>query len=59
MGRRNVARLAVASVAFVYSIWAIVGAGRDTVFWGFLLLVLGLPVFAAMRWRGIGARAAG
>jgi APA family basic amino acid/polyamine antiporter len=55
VGKRNVARLVVAGVAFLYSIWAIVGAGRDAVFWGFLLLVLGLPVYAAMRWRSEGA----
>ena len=55
LGRNNGVRLAVATVAFLYSLWAIVGAGRDAVYWGFLLLVAGLPVFVAMRWRGEGA----
>jgi len=35
----------VAGLAFAYGLWAIGGAGADTVYWGFLLLVAGLPVF--------------
>ena len=34
-----------AALAFVYSIWAIGGAGAEVVFWGFLLLICGLPVY--------------
>lgn len=48
---RVVGRLSVGVVAFGYSLWAIVGAGREAVYWGFLLLVAGLPVYVAMRWR--------
>jgi basic amino acid/polyamine antiporter, APA family len=40
---------AVALLAFAYSLWAIAGAGKDTVYWGFLLLVCGLPVYVAVR----------
>lgn len=35
----------VASFAFVYALWAITGAGAETVMWGFVLLLSGLPVF--------------
>ena len=35
----------VASLAFGYAFWAIGGAGKDTVYWGFLLLIAGLPVY--------------
>ena len=38
----------VAAVAFIYSIWAIYGSGRDAVFWGFLLIIAGLPLYVAM-----------
>ena len=34
-----------ASLAFVYSLWAMGGAGQETVYWGFLLLICGLPVY--------------
>jgi basic amino acid/polyamine antiporter, APA family len=35
----------IAGLAFIYSIWAIGGAGAETVYWGFLLLLAGLPVY--------------
>ncbi len=43
--------LGAALLAFAYSLWAIVGAGRDAVFWGFLLLLAGVPVYAWLRRR--------
>ena len=44
------AGLAVAAMAaFAYSILAIAGAGAETVYWGFLLLIAGLPVYVAMK----------
>jgi APA family basic amino acid/polyamine antiporter len=35
--------------AFAYSLWAIGGAGADVVYWGFLLLLAGLPVYVYVR----------
>ena len=35
----------IASLAFLYSLWAIGGAGADVISWGFLLLLAGLPVY--------------
>ena len=40
----------VALGAFVYSIWAIAGAGEDIVTKGFVLLMSGIPVYIGMRW---------
>jgi APA family basic amino acid/polyamine antiporter len=34
-----------AALAFGYSLWMIGGAGAEVVYWGFLLLLLGLPVY--------------
>ena len=39
---------AASGLAFVYSLFAIGGAGAEVVFWGFLLLMAGLPVYAFM-----------
>jgi APA family basic amino acid/polyamine antiporter len=47
-GRRLVASRGTsltAALAFGYALWAIGGAGADTVYWGFLLLLAGLPVY--------------
>lgn len=40
-----------AALAFAYSLWAIGGAGQETVYWGFLLLVIGLPVYVMVNRR--------
>jgi APA family basic amino acid/polyamine antiporter len=43
--RLPVTAAVVPMLAFVYSIWAITGAGANVVFSGFLLLLCGLPVY--------------
>ena len=42
----------VAVLAFGYSLWMIGGAGTEVVYWGFLLLLSGLPVFVWVK-RGL------
>jgi APA family basic amino acid/polyamine antiporter len=39
----------VGALAFAYSLWAMGGAGQETVYWGFLLLVCGLPVYVLIH----------
>ncbi len=39
----------LAALAFAYSLWAIAGSGRDTVFWGFLMLLSSLPVYVWIK----------
>jgi APA family basic amino acid/polyamine antiporter len=47
----------VAGLAFVYALFAIGGAGPDVVYWGFLLLMSGLPVYVRVVRRRPGAGA--
>ncbi|MEH6534962.1 MAG: amino acid permease [Psychroserpens sp.] len=39
------------SLGFAYSIWAIFGSGSETVFYGFLLLLAGIPFYVLMQWN--------
>ncbi|MGB5387543.1 MAG: amino acid permease [Eudoraea sp.] len=39
------------SLAFSYSLWAIFGAGEKAVFWGFILLMVGIPFYVFVKWR--------
>ena len=39
----------VASLALVYSIYALFGAGAEALAWGAVLLLAGLPVYIWMR----------
>lgn len=46
---RHIAKLLLAAVAFAYSLWAVVGSGAEAVFWGFIGLLCGLPVYVWMK----------
>lgn len=41
----------LAAAGFLYSAWAIYGSGQEVVFYGFLLLVAGVPVYVWLKWR--------
>jgi APA family basic amino acid/polyamine antiporter len=57
LGRGDTARvrnIVLASLAFAFSLWATAGAGRDTVYWGTLLMLAGLPLYAWQKWSALG-----
>ena len=37
--------VALASLAFAYSLWAVAGSGQETVYWGFILMLAGIPFY--------------
>ncbi|NOQ91225.1 MAG: amino acid permease [Flavobacteriaceae bacterium] len=39
------------SLGFAYSLWAIFGSGEKAVFYGFLLILLGIPFYVLMNWN--------
>jgi APA family basic amino acid/polyamine antiporter len=41
----------IASLAFAYSTWAIWGAGIEVIAKGFMLLLVGVPVYVWLTWR--------
>ncbi|HEX5961161.1 MAG TPA: amino acid permease [Rhodanobacteraceae bacterium] len=45
--------LVLALAAFGFCLWAVIGAGKDAVFWNFVLLVLGIPLYT---WQARHAR---
>ena len=40
----------LSTLGFSYSLWAIYGSGYETVFYGFLLMLIGIPVYIYMKW---------
>jgi APA family basic amino acid/polyamine antiporter len=48
-GARKTGPVLVAILAFLYSFWAIAGSGQEAVYWGFLLLMAGVPVYVWVR----------
>ncbi|MBL7816957.1 MAG: amino acid permease [Saprospiraceae bacterium] len=47
-------KLTLAFLAFAYSLWAVAGSGQEVVYWGFILLMLGVPVFIFMKYKSKG-----
>ena len=50
-GRKLAVDASVASLALAFAIWAIYGAGYEVIAKGFLLLMLGVPVYVYMKYR--------
>jgi len=50
-GQRLLGSSVIAVLAFLYSLWAIAGAGSEIVYWGILLLFAGIPVYVWITWR--------
>lgn len=48
---RYIKKCALPLLAFVYLLYAIYGTGYESVMWGFLFLLVGLPVYAYMRYK--------
>jgi APA family basic amino acid/polyamine antiporter len=43
--------IVLASLSFAFSLWAIIGAGQDTVYWGFILLMCGVPFYVWIAYK--------
>jgi APA family basic amino acid/polyamine antiporter len=41
----------LSSLAFLFSLWAIAGSGQETVYWGFILLMAGVPFYVMILWK--------
>jgi len=53
-GKHHKGKMAVFLAAFVFSLWAIAGAGKEAVFHGFLLLMAGTPFYVFLQSKGDG-----
>ena len=45
------AAIFIAVMAFAYSLWAIAGSGEGSVFWGFLLILAGIPFYVWVLYK--------
>jgi APA family basic amino acid/polyamine antiporter len=48
-GGKQGGKLLLFGLAFGFSLWVMAGSGREVVFWGFLLLVAGIPFYVWMK----------
>lgn len=47
--KHYVSTLTIGALSFFFSLWAIYGAGEEAVYWGFLLLLAGIPLYLWMK----------
>src|SRR5436190_9747107 len=47
--KESISNLVIAAVAFLFSLWAIVGSGQATVYWGFIAILSGIPFYIWMK----------
>jgi len=47
--RESISKVVIAVMAFIYSVWAVVGSGEEIVYWGFVALLCGIPFYVWMR----------
>jgi APA family basic amino acid/polyamine antiporter len=43
--------LLVSLLAFAFSMWMIIGAGQEIVYWGFIMLMMGVPFYVYMVYK--------
>jgi APA family basic amino acid/polyamine antiporter len=44
-----ITKLILALIAFFYSMWALMGSGQESVYWGFIGLMTGIPFYVWMK----------
>jgi len=47
--RDLISQLVIAILAFLFSLWAVVGSGQETVYWGFIAILSGIPFYVWMK----------
>jgi basic amino acid/polyamine antiporter, APA family len=50
-GTRWFSTIVLASLTFLFSLWAIAGSGPEIVYWGLLLLLAGVPFYVMIIWK--------
>ncbi|MEK6781028.1 MAG: amino acid permease [Bacteroidota bacterium] len=47
--RDLISKLVIAVLAFLFSLWAVAGSGQETVYWGFIAILSGVPFYVWMK----------
>jgi len=47
--KNSITKIILAVIAFVFSMWAVMGSGQESVYWGFIGLMAGIPFYVWMK----------
>lgn len=48
---KTISAILLSIVAFSFSMWMIIGAGQEIVYWGFIMLMMGVPFYVYMIYK--------
>jgi APA family basic amino acid/polyamine antiporter len=48
---KTISAIAVSVLAFSFSMWMIIGSGQEIVYWGFIMLMMGVPLYVYMVYK--------
>jgi APA family basic amino acid/polyamine antiporter len=49
--KQSISAIILSSLAFLFAIWLIIGSGQEIVYWGFILLMAGIPFYVWIIWK--------
>ena len=47
--KESISKVLLAVLAFAFSLWAVAGSGQETVYWGFMAIIAGIPFYVWMK----------
>jgi APA family basic amino acid/polyamine antiporter len=47
--KESISKIILAFLAFAFSLWAVAGSGEETVYWGFMAIIAGIPFYVWMK----------
>jgi APA family basic amino acid/polyamine antiporter len=48
---KTITAIAISIMAFSFSMWMLIGSGKEIVYWGFIMLMLGVPFYVYMVYK--------
>jgi APA family basic amino acid/polyamine antiporter len=48
---KTIAAVGMSILAFAFSMWMLIGAGQEIVYWGFIMLMMGVPFYVYMVYK--------
>ena len=48
---KTVTAIVLSAIAFSFSMWMLIGSGQEIVYWGFIMLMLGVPFYVYMVYK--------
>jgi len=48
---KTMTAIVLSALAFSFSMWMLIGSGQEIVYWGFIMLMLGVPFYVYMVYK--------